>query len=141
MSLEQRLVAPRHLAAELLRADRVAVDAASIIAHAQLELGAGALEAGDGEQPFFGLAGPQAGLVLTSFNRAAPSRDLSTDAELGDGFLLRQGHTLVWVGWEFDVPVRSGGIRIEVPVAKASLEPSVPPSFRKAGRKRSRSET
>jgi hypothetical protein len=56
--------------------------------------------------------------VLTSFNRAAPSRDLSTDAELGDGFLLRQGHTLVWVGWEFDVPTRSGGMRIEVPVAK-----------------------
>jgi hypothetical protein len=56
--------------------------------------------------------------VLTSFNRAVPSRDLSTDAELGDGFLLRQGHTLVWVGWEFDVPARSGGIRIEVPVAK-----------------------
>jgi Alpha/beta hydrolase domain len=56
--------------------------------------------------------------VLTSFNRASPSRDLSTDAELGDGFLLRQGHTLVWVGWEFDVPVRSGGMRIEVPVAK-----------------------
>jgi hypothetical protein len=56
--------------------------------------------------------------VLTSFNRATPSRDLSTDAELGDGFLLRQGHTLVWVGWEFDVPARSGGMRIEVPVAK-----------------------
>jgi Alpha/beta hydrolase domain len=56
--------------------------------------------------------------VLTSFNRAAPSRDLSTDAELGDGFLLHQGHTLVWVGWEFDVPARSGGLRIEVPVAK-----------------------
>src|SRR5262245_38116592 len=55
--------------------------------------------------------------VLTGFNRATPTRDLSTDAELGDGFLLRQGHTLVWVGWEFDVP-RSGGMRIEVPVAK-----------------------
>jgi hypothetical protein len=56
--------------------------------------------------------------VLTSFNRSAASRDLSTDAEFGDGFLMRQGHTVVWVGWEFDVPARTGGMRIELPAAK-----------------------
>ena len=56
--------------------------------------------------------------VLTSFNRAAPSHDLTTEPEFGDGFLLRQGHTIVWVGWEFDIPARPGSIRIEVPVAR-----------------------
>ncbi len=55
--------------------------------------------------------------ILASFNRAAPSADLSTDAELGDGLLLAQGYTLVWVGWEFDVPRRDGLFRIDVPSA------------------------
>jgi hypothetical protein len=36
---------------------------------------------------------------------------------LGDSFLLEQGFTLVWVGWEFDLPPSPGLLRIEVPVA------------------------
>jgi hypothetical protein len=44
-------------------------------------------------------------VVLRSFNHAtgAAINDPKTDADLGDGFLTRQGFTLVWVGWEFDV--------------------------------------
>jgi hypothetical protein len=45
-------------------------------------------------------------LLITSFNRGG-AVDPSTDADLGDGFLMKQGFTLVWVGWEFDV--RAGG--------------------------------
>jgi hypothetical protein len=55
--------------------------------------------------------------VLTSFNRATASGDLTADAEFGDGLLLAQGYTIVWVGWEFDAPRRDGTIRIDVPVA------------------------
>jgi hypothetical protein len=55
--------------------------------------------------------------VLTSFNRATASGDLSTDADFGDGLLLAQGYTVVWVGWEFDVPRRDGLSRIDVPGA------------------------
>ena len=33
----------------------------------------------------------------------------------GDGFLMTQGYTIVWVGWEFDVEPNPGAIRIEVP--------------------------
>ena len=40
--------------------------------------------------------------ILTSFNRGAVA-DPAKDADLGDGFLMRQGYTLVFVGWEFDV--------------------------------------
>ena len=32
----------------------------------------------------------------------------------GDGFLMREGYTVVWVGWEFDVPAERQ-IRFEVP--------------------------
>lgn len=36
------------------------------------------------------------------------------DGEIGDGFLMRQGFTLVWVGWEFDV---ADGLKLYAPVA------------------------
>lgn len=36
---------------------------------------------------------------------------------LGDGFLLDQGFTLVWVGWEFDVPPRPDLLRAYLPFA------------------------
>ena len=49
--------------------------------------------------------------VLGSFNRAAPN-------DMGDGLLLKRGFTVVWVGWEFDVPERAGAVRIDVPAAK-----------------------
>jgi hypothetical protein len=55
--------------------------------------------------------------VLTSFNRAPAAGDLSTDADFGDGLLLAQGYTLVWVGWEFDLARRDGVFRIDVPAA------------------------
>lgn len=55
--------------------------------------------------------------VLTSFNRATRATGLSTEAEFGDGLVMRQGFTLVWVGWEFDVAPRDGLTRIEVPAA------------------------
>lgn len=38
--------------------------------------------------------------------------------EYGDGYLLEQGYTLVWLGWQFDVARRPGLLRVDVPVAK-----------------------
>lgn len=35
--------------------------------------------------------------------------------EFGDGFLMREGYTIVWVGWEFDVASRPGVARVDVP--------------------------
>src|SRR5262245_10259923 len=48
--------------------------------------------------------------VVTGFNRASAN-------DMGDGLLMRMGYTVVWVGWEFDVPQRAGAIRIDVPAA------------------------
>src|SRR5688572_1561249 len=36
----------------------------------------------------------------------------------GDYFLFEQGFTLMWVGWQFDVPLRDGLLRVFAPVAK-----------------------
>ena len=41
--------------------------------------------------------------MLGRFNRAPGSADPTTAAQMGDGFLMREGYTLVWVGWQFDV--------------------------------------
>ena len=46
-------------------------------------------------------------LSALSFNRGG-------SGPYGDGFLMREGYTIVWVGWEFDVPSERQ-IRLEVP--------------------------
>src|SRR5215467_6147095 len=55
--------------------------------------------------------------ILTTFQKAAGSPDPVTEAEFGDGALMRQGFTLLWMGWQWDVPVRPGVMRMEMPVA------------------------
>src|SRR3712207_9596185 len=45
----------------------------------------------------------------------------------GNGFLLRQGYTLVWVGWQADIPPgegRGAGPRAEAPVVPGVTGPS-----------------
>ena len=51
--------------------------------------------------------------MLGRFNRAPGSPDPTTAAQMGDGFLMREGFTLVWVGWQFDVA--SPLLRVEAP--------------------------
>ena len=55
--------------------------------------------------------------LANEFDFAQGPVNATTGAGLGDGFLLRQGFTLVWVGWEFDVPARAGALRAYVPIA------------------------
>ncbi len=39
------------------------------------------------------------------------------EGEFGDGFLMRQGYTIAWVGWEFDLSDQPGRLRLLAPVA------------------------
>ena len=55
--------------------------------------------------------------MLGYFNNAAGSRDPRSAAEMGDGFLLEHGFSLLWLGWQFDVPLRDGQMRLHTPVA------------------------
>ena len=61
--------------------------------------------------------------MLGFFNHAAGSADPGTAAEMGDGFLLKQGFTLLWVGWQFDVPQRQGLVRVYPPTATENGRP------------------
>jgi hypothetical protein len=59
--------------------------------------------------------------MLGFFNLASSnSVDPKTDADLGDSFLLEQGFTLLWVGWQFDAPDRAGLVRAFLPTARES---------------------
>jgi hypothetical protein len=44
--------------------------------------------------------------------------DLGGRNEPGDSLLFDQGFTLVWIGWEFDVPNRDGLMKLYAPVIK-----------------------
>src|SRR5688572_21043799 len=59
--------------------------------------------------------------MLGRFNRAPGSGDPTTAAQMGDGFLMREGYTLVWVGWQFDVA--APGLRVEAPAVDVSGGP------------------
>src|SRR6476661_3551766 len=39
------------------------------------------------------------------------------DGESGDGFLMRQGYTVAWVGWEFDLSSQGEHLRLSAPIA------------------------
>jgi len=55
--------------------------------------------------------------ILATFQKAAGSPDPTTEAQFGDGALMRQGFALLWMGWQWDVPVRDGVMRMQIPIA------------------------
>lgn len=56
--------------------------------------------------------------MLQMFSRAAASADPQTELDFGDGLLLKQGYSLVWLGWQHDVPPSDKLMRLYAPVAK-----------------------
>src|SRR5437879_3479260 len=61
--------------------------------------------------------------MLGFFNHATGSLDPSSAADAGDGFLMRQGFALLWVGWQFDVPKRQGLVRVYPPTPTENGRP------------------
>ena len=53
--------------------------------------------------------------ILPVFQDGANSADPTTAAEFGNGALMQQGFTLLWMGWQWDVP--EGRMRMEMPIA------------------------
>jgi hypothetical protein len=54
-------------------------------------------------------------LALATFNRVPRPINPSAPTDAGDGFLMRHGYTIVWCGWQHDVPAVDGLMRIKVP--------------------------
>lgn len=56
--------------------------------------------------------------IVGLFNLAPSVLDPRSPGEFGDALLLEQGYTLVWLGWQFDVPDQAGLVRLYPAVVK-----------------------
>ena len=57
-------------------------------------------------------------VALGMFNSAVRVPDPTTLEDFGNGFLMRHGWTLAWVGWQHDVPRRDGMMALDIPRAQ-----------------------
>ncbi len=57
-------------------------------------------------------------VALGLFNSTPRVPDPTTPEDFGNGFLMRQGFTVAWIGWQHDVPRRDGLMALDVPVAQ-----------------------
>ena len=63
-------------------------------------------------------------------NSVSGGNDPTTAADAGNGFLMRQGYTILWSGWDATVPAVGGRFTITVPVAKnADTSPITGPAL------------
>jgi hypothetical protein len=53
--------------------------------------------------------------ALGYFQKAINSKDPTSAQEIGDGALMKQGWTVLWMGWQWDVP--PGQMRMDMPIA------------------------
>ena len=54
-------------------------------------------------------------IALGMFNSTPRSNDPARAEDFGNGFLLRHGYTVAWVGWQPDVPRQDGMMALTVP--------------------------
>jgi hypothetical protein len=62
-------------------------------------------------------------VMLGSMNDAAWSNDPTLPEDAGNGFLMRQGYSLLWSAWNWDVTPGNGRLQIELPVATIDGKP------------------
>ncbi|HEV8680878.1 MAG TPA: alpha/beta hydrolase domain-containing protein, partial [Stellaceae bacterium] len=62
-------------------------------------------------------------LALSTFNRVPRPINPGAPTDPGDGFLMRHGYTVVWCGWQHDVPPVEGLMRVTVPEAEGAGRP------------------
>jgi hypothetical protein len=61
--------------------------------------------------------------LLGRFNLGSGSAAFESAEAFGDGLLLEEGYTLVWVGWQWDAPRRAGLLRLDAPIATQDGKP------------------
>jgi hypothetical protein len=61
--------------------------------------------------------------VFRMFDGVAETPNLTREEHLGNGFLLQQGYTLAWCGWQWDVMRVEGMLGTGVPQATAGGTP------------------
>jgi hypothetical protein len=62
-------------------------------------------------------------VALGMFNSTPRAADPTTPEDFGNGFLMRWGYTVAWVGWQHDVPRRDGMMALGAPAARGAAGP------------------
>ncbi len=57
-------------------------------------------------------------VALGMFNSCTRVPDPAAPEDFGNGFLMRHGYTVAWVGWQHDVPRRDGLMALDTPRAR-----------------------
>lgn len=55
--------------------------------------------------------------ILSIVNRTAGTLDPEKPADFGDGFLMKDGFTVAWIGWQWDVRDEASRMKLYAPVA------------------------
>ena len=61
--------------------------------------------------------------ILRRLQYAEPSLDPRGPADFGDAWLMEQGFSIAWMGWQWDVPERPGLLRLRAPIATSGGRP------------------
>ena len=61
--------------------------------------------------------------ILRRLQYAEPSLDPREPADFGDAWLMEQGFSIAWMGWQWDVPERPGLLRLRAPIATSGGRP------------------
>ncbi len=59
-------------------------------------------------------------LVLRNLNDGIPpnAADMNAVTSAGDGFLMEQGYTIIWFGWQADLVAGNNRVRLQAPIAR-----------------------
>ena len=76
--------------------------------------------------------------ILAFLNDAPQSRRSETLEDAGNGFLMRQGYTIVWCGWQGDLMPIKNWLVLNVPMATNNGKPDRPQGPRRNRRRRKR---
>ena len=61
--------------------------------------------------------------ILRRLQYARSALDPREEADFGDGWLMEQGFSLAWMGWQWDVPEQPGLLRLRAPIATLGGRP------------------
>lgn len=61
--------------------------------------------------------------LMSVFSRAVRGTDFTREEEFGDAYLLKQGYTLAFVGWQFDIAPGKGPVGFSAPIATEAGKP------------------
>ncbi len=61
--------------------------------------------------------------MLGFFSFGAGSLEPEEERHFGDGYLMEEGYTLLWLGWQFDPPLNPGLLRLTTPKATNNGKP------------------